>query len=134
MTFIDTNVFVYVVDHRNEEKQAVARRIFSDAIGSASYVISGQVLNEFAHVALKKLHMTEDEVCACLDAFQTIRLVPADAGWTRRGLELKKTYGVQLYDALMLVAAQTAGCDEILTEDLNDGQVYGGVRAINPFK
>ena len=26
------------------------------------------------------------------------------------------------------------GCDEILTEDLADGQTYCGVRAVNPFK
>ena len=25
-------------------------------------------------------------------------------------------------------------CDEILTEDLNDGQMYGSVKAVNPFK
>lgn len=32
------------------------------------------------------------------------------------------------------VAAESAGCDEILTEDLNDGQMYGSVKAVNPFK
>ena len=31
-------------------------------------------------------------------------------------------------------AAQENGCDEILTEDLNDGQMYGSVKAVNPFK
>ena len=40
----------------------------------------------------------------------------------------------QFYDSLMLAAAESAGCGEILTEDLNDGQLYGTVRAINPFK
>ena len=34
----------------------------------------------------------------------------------------------------MLSAAESAGCDEILTEDLNDGQMYGNVKAVNPFK
>ena len=27
-----------------------------------------------------------------------------------------------------------AGCEEILTEDLNDGQMYGSVKAVKPFK
>jgi len=26
------------------------------------------------------------------------------------------------------------GCDEIQTEDLNDGQTYCGIKAVNPFK
>ncbi len=30
-------------------------------------------------------------------------------------------------------AAQASGARELLTEDLNAGQDYGGVRAVNPF-
>ena len=41
---------------------------------------------------------------------------------------------VLVCDSLLLVAAQENGCDEILTEDLNDGQMYGSVKAVNPFK
>ena len=52
----------------------------------------------------------------------------------QRALEIKSLYGVQFYDSLMLSAAESAGCDEILTEDLNDGQMYGSVKAVNPFK
>ena len=34
----------------------------------------------------------------------------------------------------MLSSAETAACDTIFTEDLNDGQMYGTVKAVNPFK
>ncbi len=30
--------------------------------------------------------------------------------------------------------ANAAGCGHFLSEDLNDGQVYGSVRVINPFR
>jgi len=30
--------------------------------------------------------------------------------------------------------AQELGCTEIVTEDLNDGQIYRGMAVINPFK
>ncbi|MBR6733799.1 MAG: hypothetical protein IKL96_05300 [Kiritimatiellae bacterium] len=49
-------------------------------------------------------------------------------------MELRKQYGLQFYDVLLLAAAESAGCDKILTEDLNDGQVYCGITAENPFK
>ena len=52
----------------------------------------------------------------------------------RRALEIKSQYGIQFYDALMVAAAEASGCGEILTEDLNDGQIYCGVKAVNPFK
>ncbi len=51
-----------------------------------------------------------------------------------RALEVKKEYGLQFYDSLVLATAESYGCDELLTEDLNEGQVYGGVRAVNPFR
>ena len=52
----------------------------------------------------------------------------------RRALEIRDAHGTQFYDSLMLAAAESAGCGEILTEDLNDGQLYGTVKAVNPFK
>lgn len=33
-----------------------------------------------------------------------------------------------------VAAAEAGGCDEILSEDLSDGQVYCGIKAVNPFK
>jgi predicted nucleic acid-binding protein len=34
---------------------------------------------------------------------------------------------------MILAAAESSGAHELLTEDLNHGQDYGRVRAINPF-
>jgi len=134
MKFLDTNVFVYFVDSRNPEKQAIARTVLTNAIGNRQYAISTQVLNEFANVALKKLGMSEEEVRQYVEAFQHIRIVCQQDGWTIRALEIRKQYGLQFYDSLLLAAAESTGCDEILTEDLNDGQVYCGIKAVNPFK
>ena len=134
MKFIDTNVLIYFIDSRNTAKQSIARAVLANAIGSRQYVISAQVLNEFANVALKKLGMTEDEVRQYIEAFQHIHVVFQQSGWTVRALEIRKQYGLQFYDSLMLAAAEFVGCDEILTEDLNDGQIYCGVKAVNPFR
>jgi len=37
-------------------------------------------------------------------------------------------------DALIVAAAESARCEKIWTEDLNDGQVIRGVRIENPLK
>ena len=134
MKFVDTNVLIYFIDSRNTAKQSIARAVLANAIGSRQYVISAQVLNEFANIALKKLGMTEDEVRQCIEAFQHIHVVFQQSGWAVRALEIRKQYGLQFYDSLMLAAAEFVGCDEILTEDLNDGQIYCGVKAVNPFR
>ena len=54
--------------------------------------------------------------------------------WTTRALEIKERYELQYYDSLLLAAAESLGCDEFWSEDLNDGQLYCGVKAVNPFK
>ena len=134
MKFIDTNVLVYFVDGRNRAKQSISRTVIADAIGNPEYVMSLQVLNEFANVSLKKLGMTEDEVRQYIEAFQRMRIVFQQSGWTVRALEIRKQYGLQFYDSLLLAAAEASGCDEFWTEDLNDGQMYCGIKAVNPFK
>ena len=134
MKFIDSNVFVYFADGRDPAKQSIARAVLADAIGNPQCVISSQVLNEFANVAMKKLSMTEDEVRQYVDSFQSIRVVFQQSGWTVRALEIKKQYGLQFYDSLMLAAAEDAGCSEFLSEDLNDGQMYCGLKVVNPFR
>ena len=51
-----------------------------------------------------------------------------------RAVEIKSLYGISLQDAMIVAAAEKSGCDELLSENLNDGQVYAGVRVRNPFK
>lgn len=36
-------------------------------------------------------------------------------------------------DAAIIEAARALGCKEVLSEDLNAGQSFGGVRVVKPF-
>ena len=133
MTFIDTNVFVYLIDGRDPFKQSRARSIISDAFGSEKYMISSQVLNEFANVALKKLGVPIENVRQYVKSFSRICIVDQKYSWTDCALQIKAQYGLQFYDSLLLATAEANGCDEFITEDLNDGQLYCGIKAVNPF-
>ena len=133
MTFLDTNVFVYEIDVRDPVKQRKATSILLDARDSGDYVISAQVLNEFANVAMRKFGKTREETLAFVDLFRAIRTVPVAPEWTARAIRIMERYGLQFYDSLLVAAAEATGCDEILTEDLADGQTYCGVKASNPF-
>ncbi len=134
MKFIDTNIFVYFVDRRDLRKQSIARDLIASALDNPQYSITLQVLNEFANVALLKLSMDEDEVREYISYFRSVSVQMPKSEWTDRALMIRKQYGIQFYDALMVAAAEASGCNEILTEDLNDGQIYCGVKAVNPFK
>lgn len=47
---------------------------------------------------------------------------------------LLRRYMLSQWDATILAAAMELGCGVVFSEDMNDGQDYGGVRVINPFK
>jgi len=47
---------------------------------------------------------------------------------------LEDHYRIRFWDSLLLVSANRARCDVFLSEDLNDGQTYGAVKVVNPFR
>ncbi len=53
--------------------------------------------------------------------------------WFHAALDLHQTRSVAFFDAVILVAAQTTGCAVVLSEDMNAGDMVGGVRIVNPF-
>ncbi len=42
-------------------------------------------------------------------------------------------YRISYWDGAILAVAQALGARILFTEDLDDGQDYGGIRAVNPF-
>ena len=133
-SFIDTNVFLYAFLNQDVSKKSVAARILVDAVRAANGYVSLQVANEFCNVMVKKSGKPLSEIQEAMKLFGRFHMVEGNLRLTQRALEIKHLYGIQFYDSLILAFAESAGCDEILTEDLNDGQMYGSVKAVNPFK
>jgi predicted nucleic acid-binding protein len=133
--FLDTNVVVYAYDDRDPRKQQVARHLLKGSV-TGKIVISTQVLAEFAATMLHKVSppAAADGVMKGLDALATIRLVVPDAELVRRAVEARAAYGIHFYDGMIVAAAERAGCQRILSEDLNAGQEYFGVTVSNPFR
>jgi predicted nucleic acid-binding protein len=48
-------------------------------------------------------------------------------------LSLESRYNISFWDALIVNAAQVSDSNVLYTEDLNDGQLFGSVRVVNPF-
>ena len=47
--------------------------------------------------------------------------------------EIQKHAKIGFWDAMVVRAAAESGCDVLWTEDLNDGQLWRGVRVRDPF-
>ena len=69
-----------------------------------------------------------------LDGLNSIEVVNQTPQIVARAVEIKSLYCISFQDAMIVAAAEKSRCGELLSEDLNDGQVYAGVRVRNPFK
>ena len=128
--FIDTNVLLYLLSS-DAKKAARAEQILH-----AGGHVSVQVLNEIANVARRKMAMNWAETRDLLDIVRELLRVHAITEETHaRGLALAERFGVSVDDAMILAAAQLAGCRTVWSEDMQDGMVVGeGLRVENPFR
>ncbi|MEO6293921.1 MAG: PIN domain-containing protein [Burkholderiaceae bacterium] len=131
--FIDTNILIYAEASDEPVKQRMALDTLKTLFESASGVLSTQVLQEYCNVAIKKLKLPTAHIRAQLDLYQQFEVVQVTPETIRAALDLHQTRSIGFYDAIILVSAQTAGCNELLTEDMNAGEVMNGVRIHNPF-
>ena len=104
------------------------------ALDSGDFIISEQVLNEFSSIALSKLKISKDAIKEYLKFFREMAIVPFPENAAERGLDIAERYQLQFYDSLLLATAEANGCSEFISEDLNDGQIYCEMKAVNPFK
>ena len=132
--FLDSNIFLYSFLNQDVAKKSTAAKIVADAIRDRSGYISLQVVKEFCNVMIKKSKKPVAEVSVATKIFEKLNLVKGSIDLVRRALEIKERYQIQFYDSLLVAAAETAKCEKIYSEDLNDGQLYCGIKAVNPFK
>ncbi|MFZ4775455.1 MAG: PIN domain-containing protein [Terrimicrobiaceae bacterium] len=131
--FLDTNVLLYGYDLDAPEKREVALDLIELGWSQpGSTALSVQVLQEFVVNFIKSGHSCEEAATVAGD-FSTWPVVDITIPLFRLCLAVQARWQTSLWDAMIVAAAQASGARELLTEDLNHGQDYGGVKVINPF-
>ena len=127
--FVDTNVLLYLLS-ADSAKAECAERVLAGRV-----VLSVQVLNEFANVARRRQRLSWaalGEALAGIRHFASVR--PLTLATHENGLRLAERLRLSLYDATIAAAALEAGCDTLLSEDFQPGQVFDGrLQVVNPF-
>jgi len=135
--FIDSNVFVYLVDETNAAKHAAARALVDDALTRDTGVVSFQVVQETLNVLTSKLKViarAEDAVDFMRHTLQPMWRVQPSAELYAGAIDVQERHGFGFYDSLIVAAALQAGCKRLLSEDLQHGQRIGKLRIENPFR
>jgi len=131
--FIDTNILVYTLDQKNIEKRDMARRIVKKVVESHQPVISTQVIKEFYVVASNKLKADPIVVKNIIHNFHNMEIVDNDLDLIEQAIDISILSQLSFWDSLIIAAAEKANCEYVLSEDLNSGQNYRGIKVLNPF-
>jgi predicted nucleic acid-binding protein len=133
--FVDANVFVYAGDRRVPSKQRRAIEWLDLLWREQSGRTSTQALNE-AYVALMRIAgagAREQDAWASVRKYFVWNPAAVDVGLMRLARDIEARYRISWWDSLIVAAAQAQDCTLLLTEDLQDGGVYGSVTVRSPF-
>lgn len=133
--FVDTNVLVYLFDDSEPAKQEQARSRLALEKRAGELVVSTQILQELYNALTRgkdPIRLPEDAEAAVREA-ALLTVVQVDSTLILAAIGRSRRSRISFWDALVVEAAEAAGCRRILTEDLNEGQSHGTVLVENPF-
>ncbi|HEY3169478.1 MAG TPA: PIN domain-containing protein [Thermoanaerobaculia bacterium] len=136
---VDTNVLIYSVDARFPEKRRTATGLLRRGIVEDSVRVPHQAIVEFMAVTSRPLKtgdrlLSPEEARRQAEEFlsEFVVLYPNEA-IVRTALRGAAAYGLGWFDAHLWAYADYYGLNELISEDFENGRLYGTVRAVNPF-
>ena len=114
--FLDTNVVLYLLSADRPKAER------AEALLARRGVVSVQVLNEIANVAIRKLGLTWRELGDLIEAVRSSCDVrPLTEEVHEQARELAEQYRLSFYDAVIVSSALDAGCRVLYSEDMQHG-------------
>jgi predicted nucleic acid-binding protein len=135
LVFVDTNVFAYARDPRDSAKQAKARNWIRFLWDTQRGRTSAQVLSEFYEVVTRKFKaaVPREDAWEEVQSYLAWNPQPINTEVLLRANEIERRYLLNWWDCLVVAAAHAQGCVLLLSEDMQDGMDYGGIKVRNPF-
>ena len=134
--FADSTTLIYPLDTADPRKASRCEAWLRILRETDVLVLSPQVLDESYWVVLRKPQFAyvRAKIRTYLGEYIRWTSAPLIGAMLQEAFAIEDRFGVRFWDALLLASANAAGCSHFLSEDLNDGQAYGVVTVVNPFR
>jgi predicted nucleic acid-binding protein len=135
MRFVDTNILLYAVSTVPEE--AAKSSVALSLLDHEDLAVSVQVLQEFFVQATrpgKQHRLSQEQAALLIESFLRFPVQETTVPLLQAALEAAGRFRISYWDATIVEAARALGCRTVLSEDLNHGQNYNGVKVIDPFR
>ncbi len=130
----DSNIIVYANDISDPEKHARAEGLLVRLLSKNSCLFAGQTLSEFMNVAIRKRRVSLPVAREVLGiAERQADIIEQTTDDRLAASILAESRKIQFYDALLCCTLARVGVTTLLSEDMADGEDYGGVTVLSPF-
>ena len=132
--FVDANIWLYaIMDTQDPQKTPIAKGVILD---SSTISISTQTINEVCVNIIKNKFLNETEVRGLIESFYGYyNAIDLSRSIIRKASDIRERYRVSYWDSLVLAAALSDGCEQLISEDMHDGlQVDNQITIVNPFR
>lgn len=132
--FVDTNVLYYAHTDSDDPRHARARQCVKrlwDEPGRAA--ISVQVMQELHVNLVRKAGQPTADSAARVSRYFAWRVMDNDRALLKSAFDVQARWRLSFRDSLIVAAAQRSAAPILWSEDLSDGQDYGGVVVVNPL-
>jgi predicted nucleic acid-binding protein len=130
---LDTNILAYAEGINGATRKASTLALLEQLPPDSTF-LPVQTLGELFNVLVRKAGRSPSAARAAMlnwgDAF---RLIETSASVMLSAADLATDHRFSIWDAVILSAAADAGCRLLLSEDMQDGFIWGGVTITNPF-
>ncbi len=135
LQFIDTNVLIYAHDTSAGAKHERAKSLIASLWDTGNGCLSIQVFQEFYVTVVRKIEqpLNPEMASQIISVLATWRVHVPDVADVLEAIQIQQRNKLSFWDSLMICSAKSLGCGTIMTEDLNNGQYYEGVKVMNPF-
>jgi predicted nucleic acid-binding protein len=132
-SFLDTNLLLYCDDQNQPEKQRKALELILQHRKQGTGVVSIQVLQEYYVNAVRKYGTDAETARKKVEIYSRFEVVEPNTSDVLAAIDLHRMKMLSFWDAMILHSARKADCRVLLSEDLQHGQQFDGLRIVNPF-
>jgi len=133
-SFFDTNVLIYTDDRAAPAKQRRALELVAEHRLAGTGVVSLQVLQEYFVTVTRKLHVDAQVARRKVELLAELDVAVLGLPDILAAIDLHRLHKLSFWDALVVRAAQQAGCTVLYSEDMQNARQVDGLRIVNPFR
>jgi predicted nucleic acid-binding protein len=137
---LDTNLLVSRFDPRFPERQQIADRTLRTGIAEGGLFLPHQAIVEFVAAVTRPIRggpallSAPDGRREAEELLAELEVLYPDEELVRIALRGAAAYQLPWFDAHLWAFAERFGLEELLSEDFEDGRLYGTVQVRNPFR